>query len=600
MSLASAPEGAGEAAAADPTSLTPAGIEPRAPLTRRRMIFFALNAATYGALLLWLGAILGAGGWSGIDTAIFVCFAFAAPWSVLGVWNALLGLWILHGGPRARASIAAFTQVAARDEPLRHRTAILLTLRNEDTQRAFRRLDIVKRSLDQTGVGAQFDFFVLSDTNDPAVAAQEEAAVANWRAAYAQDAERLFYRRRAENTGFKAGNLRDFCERWGEAYEFMVPLDADSLMSGETIVRLVRIAQHWPKLGLLQSLVVGAPAQSAFARIFQFGMRHGMRPYTMGSVWWIGDCGPFWGHNALVRVAPFLKHCELPVLPGGPPLGGAILSHDQIEAALMRRGGYETRVLAEECGSYEDNPPTLIDFTRRDLRWCHGNLQYPWLIGMKGLLPTSRFHLIWAVAMFAGLPAWTAIIALAALKPFDGEDPGLLPVASALAFYGVFLLMYLAPKLAGFIDIGLTPGGLKRYGGAARFYVGALIEILFSFLLSAATTFRTSLYMIGLAFGRSVTWIAQDRDARSVSFMSALAGLWPQLIFGLAVNGLFFYWSPWLLLAAAPLTWGYALAIPFAMLTASPAVGRLLVKARLCASPEEFDAPPEIAALAGG
>ena len=156
----------------------------------------------------------------------------------------------------------------------------------------------------------------------------------------------------------------------------MLPLDADSLMSGEAILRLVRIMQAHPKLGILQSLVVGAPSASAFARIFQFGMRHGMRAYTMGSAWWIGDCGPFWGHNALVRIAPFAEHCHLPILPGQPPLGGHVLSHDQVEATLMRRAGYEVRVLPDESGSWEENPPTMFEFSTRDLRWCQGNMQY--------------------------------------------------------------------------------------------------------------------------------------------------------------------------------------------------------------------------------
>ena len=164
----------------------------------------------------------------------------------------------------------------------------------------------------------------------------------------------------------------------------MLPLDADSLMAGEAVLRLVRIMQAHPRLGILQSLVVGAPAASAFARIFQFGMRHGMRAYTMGSAWWIGDCGPFWGHNAVVRIAPFREHCGLPILPGGPPLGGHVLSHDQVEAALMRRAGYEVRVLPEERGSWEENPPTIFEFSARDLRWCQGNMQYWRLLGTAG------------------------------------------------------------------------------------------------------------------------------------------------------------------------------------------------------------------------
>ena len=165
---------------------------------------------------------------------------------------------------------------------------------------------------------------MLSDTNDPAVAAAEEKAVAAWKAAD-PDRDRIIYRRRTDNTGFKAGNVRDFCDRWGRDYELMLPLDADSLMSGATIVRLVRMMQAHPKIGILQSLVVGMPSSSAFARIFQFGMRHGMRSYTMGQAWWVGDCGPFWGHNALVRIKPFREQCDLPILPGKPPLGGHVL-----------------------------------------------------------------------------------------------------------------------------------------------------------------------------------------------------------------------------------------------------------------------------------
>jgi membrane glycosyltransferase len=377
----------------------------------------------------------------------------------------------------------------------------------------------------------------------------------------------------------------------------MLPLDADSLMSAETILRLVAIGQAYPKLGILQSLVVGAPAQSAFARIFQFGMRHGMRPYTMGSAWWAGDCGPFWGHNALVRIAPFHAHCELPILPGRPPLGGRILSHDQVEAALMRRAGYEVRVLPEECGSYEDNPPTLLEFTRRDLRWCQGNMQYWRLVGMKGLLPMSRFQLVWAIMMFVGLPAWTAIIALAALKPFDGKPPAAFPAASAELFYLTFLLAYLAPKLAGFADIALTKGGLARYGGGWRFAAGALSEILFSFLLGAATTLRTGLFMLGLPFGRSAMWSGQARDAHALSIATAARGLWPQMLFGVFVLATACFGAPILVAWSLPLTLGYILAVPFAVMTASPEVGAVLARIRLCAVPEEIDRPEVIAML---
>ena len=576
--------------------LTPTGLQSAGELTRRRRISLGTSGAVYVALLVWLAQILGAGGWSVIDVLIFACFALAAPWSVLGVWNALLGLWLLRRGD-AMEAVAPFAKAGDLPTPLAVSTAILMTLRNEDPARAFARLETVKASLDATGEGALFSYYVLSDTDDAHVSAREAAAFAAWRARAGADAAKLFYRRRVTNEGFKAGNLRDFCARWGQDHEFMIPLDADSLMSGETILRLVRIGQAHPKLGILQSLVVGAPSQAAFARLFQFGMRHGMRPYTMGGAWWAGDCGPFWGHNALVRIAPFANDCHLPELPGKPPLGGQILSHDQVEAVLMRRAGYEARVLPIECGSYEDNPPTLLEFTRRDLRWCQGNMQYLKLLRLKDIRPMSRFQLIWAIMMFMGVPAWTAIILLGALKPFDGEDMALFPAASAAGLYCTFLLMYLAPKLAGFIDIALTPGEMTRYGGALRFSAGCLVELAFSFLLGAATTLRTTLFMIGLLFGRSVIWNGQARDAHALSYATAFAGLWPQTLFGVALFVVTGLTAPKLLLWSLPLTLGYVLAVPFAVLTASPTLGRFLARLKLCALPEEIAQPAILKAL---
>jgi membrane glycosyltransferase len=323
--------------------LTPAGLQSIATLRARRWLVLTLNLATLAGLLYGVSLVLGAGGWTAADVVIFVALLFGAPWSVLGFWNAAIGLWLLHGAKDGLEQVAPFAVGGEARAPIAIRTAILMTLRNEDPARAFARLRVVKQSLDATGEGAWFDYFVLSDTNDAAVAASEERLAAEWAREIGEPA-RVTYRRRTDNAGFKAGNVRDFCERWGDRYELMLPLDADSVMSGPAIVKLARMMQAYPKLGILQSLVVGMPSQSAFARIFQFGMRQGMRPYTMGSAWWIGECGPFWGHNAMVRIAPFRDECHLPVLPGGPPLGGAVMSHDQVEATLMRRAGYEVRV----------------------------------------------------------------------------------------------------------------------------------------------------------------------------------------------------------------------------------------------------------------
>jgi membrane glycosyltransferase len=570
-------------------------------LQRRRLIVVALNIVTYAAMMWAAANILATGGLTVVDAILLVAFAIGLPWTVLGVWNAVIGLWLLHGPRDALAEVAPFAAAGNADTPIVIRTAVLMTLRNEDPARAFHRLKTVKASLDATGEGAAFDYYVLSDTNRPEVASAETAAAAAWKRELGPtDAERFVYRRRDVNTGFKAGNLRDFCTRWGGNFELMLPLDADSLMSGEAIVRLVRTMQAHPKLGILQSLVVGMPSDSAFARIFQFGMRHGMRAYTMGQAWWVGDCGPFWGHNALVRIKPFIEECHLPVLPGSPPLGGHVLSHDQVEAALMRRAGFEVRVLPEERGSWEENPPTMLEFARRDIRWCQGNMQYLKLLDLGGLKPMSRFQLAWAILMFLGLPAWTLMIALTPLAAWQATAVADFPAGAASLLYVVFLLMYLSPKIAGLLDAMLTPGGVARYGGTPRFLASAAIEIVFSFLQGAVSTIRTTIFMIGLAFGASVVWGGQARDAHGISWATAANDLWPQTLFGIVVCGAMLAVEPAVLWWSLPLTAGYLLAVPFAVLTADPSLGKALKAAGLCGIPEDFDPPAEIKAMESG
>ena len=575
---------------------TPTGTQSMEDLRRRRLIVLALNVSTFG-LLIWAAInVLKAGGWSLVDTALLIAFAVGSPWTVLGFWNSVIGLWLLHGVRDPITKVAPYARAGDLPTPITVRTAILMTLRNEDPERAILRLKTVKESIDATGFGGQFGYFVLSDTDDPSIAEAEEKAVAAWQRTF-PDPQQVIYRRRADNTGFKAGNLRDFCERWGREYELMLPLDADSLMSGDTVIRLVRIMQAHRQLGILQSLVVGMPSSSAFARIFQFGMRHGMRSYTMGQAWWTGDCGPFWGHNAVVRIRPFLERCQLPVLPGKPPLGGHVLSHDQVEATLMRRAGYEVRVLPFECGSWEENPPTLLEFIRRDVRWCQGNMQYLKLLDMPGLHPMSRFQLIWAILMFLGIPAWTLMIALLPVLAYEAQSITQYPTALAVALYVGFFLMYLSPKIAGLLDVVLTRGGVRRYGGRVRFAISALIELVFSFLLGAVSTIRTTIFMIGLLFGKSVTWGGQARDAHGISWRAALVNLWPQTVFGLVLCSVLAAISPTVLAWSLPLTAGYLLAIPFAVITAHPDLGRLLRSWGLCGIPEDFEAVPEIEAV---
>ncbi len=579
------------------TGLTPTGTQETAVLFRRRLLVALLNIGTFILVTAIFARLAGHGGWTLLDGLLLVAFMISVPWNILSLWNAVFGFWLMHGGKDAVREVYPYALKAHENDPIAGRIAILLTLRNEDPERAFARLRVVKAGLDANGFARHFAYFILSDTTDPEIAAAEDACFARAVADAGEEAA-LHYRRRDSNPGFKAGNIRDFLERWGDGYELMIGLDADSLMSAATILRMVRIMQTNPRLGILQSLVVGLPSHSAFARFFQFGMRHNMRIYTMGASWWAGDCGPYWGHNAVIRVAPFKEHCHLPILPGKPPLGGDILSHDQIEAAFMRRAGYEVRVLPEETESYEENPPHLAEFTRRDLRWCQGNMQYWRLLMTPGLKPLSRFQIAWAILMYLGAFGWIVFMLLATLSVFETkttEEP--YPIALGIGLFLGMFLMSLMPKIAGLADVLLQKGEADRYGGKGRLLAGAFAEFLFSTLISPVIATRVTIFMAGLPFGRSVTWSGQIRDAQRLSWRTAFAGLWPQLLFGLALATVLGSVLPASLWYALPMLAGLILAIPLAVLTAEPKIGAWCERVGLCAVPEEIVMPADVAAI---
>ncbi|MBK0399724.1 glucans biosynthesis glucosyltransferase MdoH [Limibaculum sp. M0105] len=568
--------------------MTPAALQGRRALAARRWGFLALNLLTVAALGWGVANVFGAGGWSISDVVMTACFLLGAPWTVLGVWNALIGVFLLHGRRDGMALAAPHLAAGDGDAPLALRTAIAMTLCNEDPTRSFSKLVEMRRSLDETGQGGRFDIFVLSDTTDPEIASLEERLFERNRSLLGPNAA---YRRRTRNTGFKAGNVRDFLQTLGRKHDFYLPLDSDSLMAGPTILRMQRIMEAFPRIGILQSLVVGAPATSFFARVFQFGMRHGMRSYTMGAAWWQGDCGPYWGHNALIRVAPFRRHCRLPVLPGKPPLGGHILSHDQLEAVLMRRAGYEVRVLPVETESWEENPPTLMDFTKRDLRWCQGNMQYWRLLGLRGLEPVSRFQIFAAIMMYVAAPAWMIMTIAAAARIVEGEVADIDVVLGITMFFIMFAVS-LVPKLLGMLDTVLTPGAVARYGGPIRFLASGLVETLMSVLMAPVVAFRVSIFLVGLAFGKSIIWGAQNRDAYRLGWADAARGLWPQTLFGLGLSAVIVGALGWGgTVWAAPMLAGLSFAIPFAVATASPALGRLATRVGLCAIPDEIARP---------
>ena len=567
---------------ADVLSASYAGLS----IARRRALVLSLNAATYVALAFGVFQLLRPAGLDGAESVILAGFLLATPTTVTGFWNSIIGLMLIHAGDPAR-SVYPFFRARVGDEPEHPapRTALTVFLRNEDPGPTFAQLDAMRQSLRAARQGAAFDFLVLSDTDIAAIAQDEVARFEAFRQGAHEDEAPPVYRRRDRNVGHKVGNLREFLARQGGVYDYFVPLDADSVMSASLLVGLRDAMRANPAIGILQTLVVGMPAQSGFARAFQFGMRHGMRTFTMGAAWWNGDCGSYWGHNAIVRSQAYLEHCVLASVDGDVPL-----SHDQLEAVYMRRAGYEVRVLPVETPSFETNPPTIIEFRRRDLRWCRGNMQYWRFIFEKGLKPVSRFQLLQAVMMYVAPAAWIAMTLAAMWKSLTSGFPvGSAELGIAL-FVGVFVLS-IAPKLAGIADVALRRRGADKYGGKLRFALSVVVELSMSMLLAPIVAIYVTVFLAGLPFGRRMHWAGQQRTSKGVSPAAAIRAMAPQTLVGLglglallSVDRLAFFWS-------LPFLAGLGLSIPFALVTGSPLFGRWTSRLGLFAIPEEAALP---------
>ncbi len=567
----------------------------RLPIRRRRQLFAALVTSTVLVAAMLMVWTLSIGGLGATDLALIVLFTLTLPWTAIGFWNAVIGLVIMRTAQDPARAVCPPLLDAADQTPITTRTALLSCIRNEDPRTVGRNLDLMIDGLVRAGVGDRFEVFVLSDSDWPEVIAAETARVAELAERW-HGHLRVNYRLRDDNPGFKAGNIRDFCERWGADFDFMLVLDADSLMAPETILRMVRSMQASPSLGILQTLAVGLPSASAFARPFQFGMRLGMKSYSIGSAWWQADAGPYWGHNALIRIAPFTAHCDLPRLPGDGPLGGWVLSHDQVEAVLMRRAGYEVRVMPTEGGSWEENPTTLTEFVRRDLRWCQGNLQYLKLLGLADLHPVSRVQLWLAILMFVSSPAWVTLMLLGALRMAYDSGQIYDPLPGQILFWSIMVMVF-APKLASIIDALAAPEGRQRFGGTARLLLGSVAEVLFSMLMAPIMAIAHTVFIGGLCFGRAVVWGAQRRVLHWVGPALALRRLWPQTLVGVAACVWFAAYSPDGVLLFSPFFIGALLAVPIAVTTSLPALGLLLAQIGLWRIPDEVVPHPMVQAL---
>ncbi len=543
------------------------------------------EGVTVGTVLLWL---------------LFVVLFL---WVAQGFWTATIGL--LHMLRRSPTSIVPLQpEEVPRVEPGKlPRTAVVMPVYNEDPVRVFAGVEAMIRSVHQTGYGEAFDWFILSDTRDPRVWVNEEIQLAALRDAVG-DLANVFYRRRHENKARKSGNLEDFCTRFGSAYTFMLTLDADSVMDGDTVVEMAQRMHHRDDLGILQAPPTPVGRLSFFARCQQFAARVYGEVFTTGFGVWTHLDGNYYGHNALIRLEPFIKHCGLPILPGKPPMGGEILSHDFVEAALMRRAGYNVRIGYDLTGSYEECPTTLVDFAKRDQRWCQGNMQHLRLVFTRGYHPLSRIHLSMGVMSYLASPLWLTFMLLglvvsAAHRWFNTDafainasplDP-MSPALVGLLLFAAVMLMLLMPKFYAVCLLLQRPALLRAHGGEIPAVLSAIIEVAVSVLIAPLMMLYHTRFVLTTLSGRCVNWGKQNRDEAVLGWKDAWRDHRWHTFIGVVSLAVVWYVAPGLVLWASPVFVGLILAVPVAKVLNSARVGTWLRDRGLLMIPEEAHTP---------
>lgn len=472
------------------------------------------------------------------------------------------------------------------------RTAILMPVYNESPTGVFAGLQATIDSLRETGHADRFDVFVLSDTRDPEVWLQEErtwSVVTN----HYPEGPKIYYRHRYHNMSRKAGNIEDFCKRWGAAYEYMLVLDADSVMSGSTIVEMVRRMDVDPGMGILQVPPIPVNRISLFARLQQFAARVYGPIFVRGLTWWARRYGNYWGHNALIRVQPFMDHCRLPILPGKAPLGGEILSHDFVEAALMARAGWKVAIADDLDGSFEECPTTFLDSVKRDQRWCQGNLQHARLTAYEGFLVYSRLHFTIGVMSYVSSLLWILFLAITLVGAiWDLQSVASSIGTNTLTLFLVSMGMLLMPKFYGLTALAMQTRPVSEYGGWLRILGSVLLEILLSILLAPLMALYHARFVLGILLGRKVEWDSQQREDSGVPFSVAFREHWKQTVFGLLLAGGLTAFLPSLALWFAPIYLGLIGSIPLVMLLGSPVIGRRLARMGLLVTPDETNPSP--------
>ena len=513
-------------------------------------------------LSLWDGALL---------ALFFPLFA----WIAFGFMNAAIGFVLLMTGGHP-----GFVPTPRQSEPLEGRTAILMPVHNEDIDAVFERIAWMARAIAAGGVADRFDIFILSDSGEAA----EAAEIAAWQALAPTLDCALYYRRRTVNVGRKPGNVAEWIRRFGGGYRYMLMLDADSLMGGNTIIGMAQVLERRPAVALLQTVPAVINGVTFFQRWMQFASRLYGPISTAGLVWWSGSEATFWGHNALIRIEAFASSCGLPDLPGRAPFGGVIMSHDMVEAALLRRRGWRVHMLMTE-ETFEEYPPTLIDAAVRDRRWAQGNIQHLSLLGASGFHWVSRLQLLMGASAFITSPVWLLMIATSVVQALIGER-NIVEAQTSLQVLAVTLLLLFGPKLLSVIWAFSNAERRAGFGGRRGIVQSVLIDVPFSMLSAPVIALTQTIDLVGILMGRKSGWAPQNRDAHELS----LSDVMPRYRWHVGVGVALLLVTPFAPVTAAwlaPVTLGLLLSPFLTMLTASEKAGRWALSHGMFVEPGE-------------
>lgn len=569
----------------------------------RRLLVIG-GAVVLTGLALWqMKLVLAANGLTPLAVVMLLLFAILFAWIALSAASSVAGFVALLGGGGRRLGVGSRETQSPTTV-----TALLMPCYNESPARVTAGLQAIWESLRDAGLGELFDIFILSDTTDPDVWIEEEAAFLALRRR--TGSARIFYRRRRKNIARKAGNIADWVVRWGGDYPQFLILDADSVMQAETLARLVVAMERHPDVGIIQTLPIITGGVTLFARTQQFAGRVYGPLIAQGIAWWHGAEGNYWGHNALIRTSAFAGHAGLPELSGPKPFGGHILSHDFVEAALIRRAGWAVHMVPGLVGSYEASPPDLTEMAARDRRWCQGNLQHLAVLPARGLHWVSRLHLLTGIGSYITAPLWLLflfagiLIALwDRLVPPDyfpaGKSlfpvwPVVDPVRAMWMFIGTMGLL-LIPKLLGCFAVLMNGAERRGCGGGFRLLISMLIETTISGLIAPLMMLTQSIDVVSILFGRDSGWKPQRRDGRGPLFRETVRRYRRHTVLGFAMGFAAWLVSPSLALWMSPVTIGLALAIPLVALTSRG--NRVIAGLGLLRTPEEA-APPAVLARA--